>query len=351
MRKCLAVVAVAATAFTLAACGGDDKAATPAADDSGTTADAGGKPLEGKTIWYADVVDSNPILTAIAQGINQAITEAGGETVRSLAINQTTQAIDLSVQAQGMQTALAQKSAAVAYFVLDPKAPKPQIERLREAGIPVYAVLGEPVGLEVDAFVKVADAEHGKVSAAYLAENLQKGDEVAVISGVPTPNIEAEVAGAVEALKAAGMKVVGDANKQRNLKDNADGGREVMQGLLQRFPNLKGVFAYNDDSALGAIAVIKQAKRDIKVTSRNGSKEAVAAIVKGDLLATCDIGALEVGQTVGKAIAEQIAGGGEAQSMTSLEAPDPSECLVTKDNADQYQAPDEKISYADIKQR
>jgi hypothetical protein len=77
----------------------------------------------------------------------------------------------------------------------------------------------------------------------------------------------------------------------------------------------------------------------------------VDAIKKGDLLATCDIGALEVGETVGKAIAEQIAKGGDAQTMTSLEPPDPSKCLVTKDNAGEYQAPDEKISYGDIKQR
>jgi ribose transport system substrate-binding protein len=144
---------------------------------------------------------------------------------------------------------------------------------------------------------------------------------------------------------------VGSANQQRNLKDNADGGREVMQGLLQRFPNLKGVFAYNDDSALGAIGAIKQANRDIKVASRNGSAEAVAAIEKGDLLATCDIAGVEIGQAIGKAIADQFAKGGEQQTGTEIEAPDPSECLITKDNAAEYKAPDKRIAYADIPQR
>jgi hypothetical protein len=37
--------------------------------------------------------------------------------------------------------------------------------------------------------------------------------------------------------------------------------------------------------------------------------------------------------------------------MKSLPAPDPSQCLINKDNADQYTPADEKVTYADIKQR
>src|SRR6478752_125850 len=113
--------------------------------------------LKGKMVWYADVIDSNPLVTAIAQAINDKLTANGATMTRSFAINNTTGQLDLGVQADAMVRALAANPAAIAYFVIDPKSLKPQVNRAREAGIPVYAAFGKPDGFDVDAYITLDD--------------------------------------------------------------------------------------------------------------------------------------------------------------------------------------------------
>src|SRR6478752_4000558 len=159
--------------------------------------------LKGKMVWYADVIDSNPLVTAIAQAINDKLTANGATMTRSFAINNTTGQLDLGVQADAMVRALAANPAAIAYFVIDPKSLKPQVNRAREAGIPVYAAFGKPDGFDVDAYITLDDEKQGYLSAKYLADKLPKGAKVAVISGPPTANVNAEVEGAMKALSEA----------------------------------------------------------------------------------------------------------------------------------------------------
>ena len=305
--------------------------------------------LKGKMVWYADVIDSNPLVTAIAQAINDKLTANGATMTRSFAINNTTGQLDLGVQADAMVRALAADPAAIAYFVIDPKSLKPQVNRAREAGIPVYAAFGKPDGFDVDAYITLDDEKQGYLSAKYLADNLPKGAKVAVISGPPTANVNAEVEGAMKALSEAGVTIVGDVEQQRNLTDNAAGGQTVMQGILQSHPDVQGVFVYNDDSALGAIAAAKAAGKTVLFTSRNGSADGVAAVKNGSLLATCDIDPIGLGHQLGQAIVDKLAGRESPAVNTQLPSPDASNCLITKDNADSWQPYDQRIKYQDIK--
>lgn len=56
-----------------------------------------------------------------------------------------------------------------------------------------------------------------------------------------------------------------------------------MQDLLQAHPDLKGVYAQNDDMALGAMQVLAENNRtDVKVFGVDGLMEAVRAIADGD---------------------------------------------------------------------
>lgn len=57
----------------------------------------------------------------------------------------------------------------------------------------------------------------------------------------------------------------------------------AMQDLLQAHPDLKGVYAQNDDMALGAMQVLAENNRtDVKVFGVDGLMEAVRAIADGD---------------------------------------------------------------------
>ena len=125
----------------------------------------------------------------------------------------------------------------------------------------------------------------GEIVGNEMAKTLPSGAKVTVISpALPIPAGEINIDGVIAAFKKHGLVIVGNRNQQRDLTDNADGGRQVMQGILQRFPDIQGVYGYNDQSALGAIAAIKAAgkKGKIVVASRNGVDEAIVAIKKKD---------------------------------------------------------------------
>ena len=59
-----------------------------------------------------------------------------------------------------------------------------------------------------------------------------------------------------------------------------------MSNLLQAHPNVKGVFAHNDEMALGALKAIQSAKKDVKVIGFDATDDALKAVEDGTLAAT-----------------------------------------------------------------
>lgn len=360
-RWIVAAVSAAMLISGLSACSSSGNSPSATTSDVGSTTDAGstgnaaptgdtgsaGGPLKGKLVWYMGVTAANPATNAIAQGIAHAVTASGAQFVRSFALNSTSGQIDLGLQAQSFTRAVNQHADALAYFLISPSAPKPQIEAAEKAGIPVFAAFGQPEGFTVNAYINNPDYQQGYATAQYLAQHLPKGAKVTILSGPDTLNVNNEVKGAQAALKDAGADLVGSIDAQRNLKDNTAGGQATMQGILQRYPDVKGVFVYNDDSAIGAIAAAKAAGKKIAFVSRNGESVAVAAVKSGSLLATCDIKPLELGEALGTAIVDQLEGKQDYKN-TQLQAPPAKGCLVTKDNVASWQPPEKQISYIDI---
>ena len=84
------------------------------------------------------------------------------------------------------------------------------------------------------------------------------------------------------AAKAPGIKIVAEqtANFSRAT------GQQVMATLIQQFPDIKGVFAHNDEMAIGAITALKAAGKnpgqDIKVVSIDGTKDAINLVLSGE---------------------------------------------------------------------
>ena len=84
--------------------------------------------------------------------------------------------------------------------------------------------------------------------------------------GIPTAIDNIRIDAFNEALKGTKIEVL----DMQYANWNPDKGFEVMQDYLQRFPQIDGVWAGDDDAALGAIEAIKQADRK-NVTVLGGS--------------------------------------------------------------------------------
>jgi len=109
------------------------------------------------------------------------------------------------------------------------------------------------------------------------------------------------------ATKAPGIKIV--AEQTANF-DRATG-QQVMATLIHQYPDIKGVFAHNDEMAIGAITALKSAGKkpgqDIKVVSIDGTKDATNLVLSGEEYAVVQSNP-RLGELVFQTLADYLAG-------------------------------------------
>ena len=105
---------------------------------------------------------------------------------------------------------------------------------------------------------------------------------------------------------------------------------QVMENLMQSFPQIDGVLAANDPMAVGAIEALEGANRKALVVGINGSKEAVELIKSGKLLASGDFNGFIQG-CIGTEIAIRSLRGEPVVTEIVLEP-----TVITKDNYQPY---------------
>ncbi|MBW7991175.1 MAG: sugar ABC transporter substrate-binding protein [Planctomycetes bacterium] len=104
-----------------------------------------------------------------------------------------------------------------------------------------------------------------------------------------------------------------------------------MQTLLQKYPNLSGVYAHGDNFAIAAAQVCQKVGRtDIKIVGMGGSKEAIEAIKQGILTGTSYQQPEEEGRSAIRLAVKYLQG-------EKLDKAYPVSCPpITRENADQF---------------
>jgi len=181
------------------------------------------------------------------------------------------------------------------------------VAEANKAKIPVFVLdIGVANG-EIESLVVSDNLEGGHIAGRYMAKILPPGAEVAHIRcqpGYVIPALRGQ--GFSEIMKEVGIKIVAaqSADSQRAK------GMDVMQNILQAHPKLVGVFAENDEMALGAIEAIAAAGKSdqIKVIGFDGTADARAAIKEGRMTATVAQQPYEMGKLGVKTAAAFLAG-------------------------------------------
>ena len=187
--------------------------------------------------------------------------------------------MDPAKQASQIEDFVAQRVAAILLAPCDSDAVAPHLAGPERAGIPVFTADIAARGGRVVSHIASDNTQGGRLAAQALAEAIGGAGEVLVIDHPSVASVQDRVTGFVEEMqKHPGIRIVA--------RPSSDGQRAramaVMEDMLQVYPKLKGVFGINDDSALGATAVLNAAGRtDIAVIGYDASEEARAAIMSG----------------------------------------------------------------------
>src|SRR5471032_1227656 len=152
----------------------------------------------------------------------------------------------------------------------DPKAIEPAIKKAHAAGIVVVAV--DVAANGADATVQTNNVQAGALSCQYLADKLGGKGDVIIENGPQVSAVIDRVTGCKQVFaKYPGLKLL---SSDQDAKGSRDGGLNVMQGYLTRYPKFDGLFAINDPQAIGSDLAAKQLKRSgILITSVDGAPD------------------------------------------------------------------------------
>ncbi len=170
----------------------------------------------------------------------------------------------------------------------------PAIIKANKAGIPVINVdnkinmeSANKQGAKIAFYIGSDNFDGGKLAGQFIIERLKGKGKVAILEGV---------AGNDAAIKRKGgfMKAISDTKDiQVVASQAADWNRQkandIFQAILTANPDLKAVFACNDEMALGAIAAMKNKGIDLNtivVVGFDAVDEAIKAVELGELNAT-----------------------------------------------------------------
>lgn len=157
------------------------------------------------------------------------------------------------------------------------------IRLINKAGIPVLTLdRGASHGM-VASHIASDNVAGGKMAGDFMAEKLGKGAMVIQLEGLPgTSAARDRGQGFAQAVKANGFKVL--ASQPADFDRTK--GLNVMENLLANHGNVQGVFAQNDEMALGAIRALQAAGKKVMVVGFDGTGDGVAAVKRGDMAGT-----------------------------------------------------------------
>ncbi len=189
---------------------------------------------------------------------------------------------DLNAQTAQIENFITQRADALVVCPVDSVGIGAAIERANKRGIPVFTADIRSEEGKVVCHIASNNYQGGMLAGEYLAEQLGGQGEVAIIDHPEVASVQERVRGFKDAIKKhKGMKIV----DQPSAQGDRDRAMVVMQNMQLSHPDVKGIFAVNDNCALGALAALEAAGRDdIVIVGFDATPEAQQAIKKGGAL-------------------------------------------------------------------
>lgn len=223
--------------------------------------------------WRVAMVEGNKAYAAAnLPNVDLIVTDGQNDSAKQVADVE-------SLMAQGIQVLMISP--------LTAQALTPIVEDVMAAGIPVVA-LDRKVNGDVTVYITAQNEPIARKAGQFFVDQLGGKGNIVQIEGTAGASAAAERKSGFEEIIAQhpDMKIVATQNADF-LRENAT---KFMEDVLQRFGpgEIQGVYAHNDEMALGAIAAIEAAGRqnEIMVTGLDGQNNAIQAVKDGKLFAT-----------------------------------------------------------------
>jgi rhamnose transport system substrate-binding protein len=251
--------------LVLAACGStksdNSSTAAPAATSTQKASNAGGEVKKGLKIAFLPKQLNNPYFAISDKGGLDAVKTLGGDGKRVGPSDASA-----SSQVSYINTLTSQKVDAIAISANDPNAVVPSLKKAMSAGIKIVTYDSDTAPAGRNLFINQASAEDlGRSEVQTLAKQISNKGDIAILSATPNAtNQNTWIKFMKDELKKpeySGMKLVkvayGNDDDQKSFQET--------QGLLQAYPNLKGIISPTTVGIAAAARYISPSKYKGKV--------------------------------------------------------------------------------------
>lgn len=156
------------------------------------------------------------------------------------------------------------------------------VKAAKAKGVRVIAVDRAVNGVEIDCQIASDNVAGAELATQFIVDTLGKGAQVAELQGIAGASAAIDRGRGFHNIADSNLKVV--ASQVANF-DRTEG-MTVMENILQANPNVKGLFAANDEMALGALEAVSGAGKDVVIVGFDATDDAIAAIKDGRMDAT-----------------------------------------------------------------
>jgi ribose transport system substrate-binding protein len=191
---------------------------------------------------------------------------------------------DVTAQIAQVEDAVTQGAAGIAIAPTDPEALGPALDEAINQGVNVVYVDsgGNNEGVT---FIGTDNQAGAALAGQYLCDNVPEGGKVAILQGIistTTGQLRAE--GGREAVTACGLDLVAELPADWDVQR----GQQVTEDILTQHPDLAGIFASNDNMALGAVEALRlqDLLDQVVLVGFDANPNAADAILAGEMEAT-----------------------------------------------------------------
>jgi ribose transport system substrate-binding protein len=239
------------------------------------------------TVGISVLTLTNPFFRVIADHFSDEIAKGGYEAVV------VSGEFDVARQQQQVRDFIVAKHAAIVLCPCDSKGIGPVIQEANAAGIPVFTadIACLAPGAKVVSHIASDNLGGGRQAAEAMIEALgEAGGKVVILDYKSAESCILRVKGFKEVIEEYNKgRTTGKIDIVAELPGDGqkDRGDKAGQDALQAHPDLAGIFAINDPSALGAVTALERAGKadQVKLIAFDGQKEGKEAIRDGRIYA------------------------------------------------------------------
>lgn len=233
-----------------------------------------GKNNGGGGIGFSVSTLNNPFFVSLSEGAKAKAKEKNAQLIVVDAGD------DAAKQASDVEDLISKNISVLIVNPVDSDAVAPAVKDAVAKGIKVVSVDRVVNGVDIDCAIASDNVAGARMATEYMVSLIGENAKTAELEGVLGASATID--------RGAGFHEVADEKldvvSKQTANFNRSEGMSVMENMLQANPDIQGVFAHNDEMALGAVEAI--GGRDIIVVGFDATDDALTAISAGRMAAT-----------------------------------------------------------------